>query len=135
MKSIFESVIKRGGYDLAGLLKRIDAYHIEGKLTDEERDELYAAARGGAQTGDSVIVLAKLQELDERVKALEDKAVTGGETGGDAEEYPEYIAGKWYYAGDKITFGGEAYECCAPDGQVCTWSPVEYPAYWNKVPA
>ena len=45
MKQIFENIIKRGGYDLTRLLKKIDSYHIEGKLTDAERDELYAQAR------------------------------------------------------------------------------------------
>ena len=34
MKAIFENVIRRGGYDLTGLLKNIDRYHVEGKLTD-----------------------------------------------------------------------------------------------------
>ena len=49
MKTIFENVIERGGYDLTGLLNRIDSYHVMGKLTDEERDELYAKARAGAR--------------------------------------------------------------------------------------
>lgn len=48
MKTIFENVIERGGYDLTGLLNRIDSYHVMGKLTDAERDELYAKARAGA---------------------------------------------------------------------------------------
>ena len=41
MKTIFENVIARGDYDLAGLLKKIDGYHIAGRLSDDERDELY----------------------------------------------------------------------------------------------
>ena len=45
MKSIFENVIKKGGYDLTALLAKIDTYHIEGKLTDSERDELYRKIR------------------------------------------------------------------------------------------
>lgn len=133
MKSIFESVISRGGYDLATLLARIDTYHIEGKLSDDDRTALYVAARAGAQTGDSVEIMAKLLDLDQRVKALEDQAApgAGGESSGD--EYPAYVAGKWYYAGDKVTHDGKRYTCIAPAGQVCTWSPAEYPAYWSEV--
>ena len=122
MKSVFESVIHRGGYDLGGLLKKIDSYHIEGKLTDGEKEELYRLARSHASA--SVDVPAKLQELEARVRKLEDP----GEPG---EDYPDYVPGKWYYAGDKITYGGTHYVCVAPDGVVCTWSPEEYPAYWD----
>lgn len=124
MKAIFESVINRGGYDLSGLLKKIDSYHIEGKLTDAEKDELYRKARGEAAP--NVDVMAKLMELDDRVRKLES---------GDApaqDDYPEYVVGKWYYKGDKISYGGKHYVCVAPDGVVCTWNPDEYPAYWEE---
>ena len=123
MKTIFESVINRGGYDLSGLLKKIDSYHIEGKLTDAEKDELYRKARGEAAP--NVDVMAKLMELEDRVRKLES---------GDApaqDDYPEYVVGKWYYKGDKITYAGKHYVCVAPDGVVCTWNPDEYPAYWE----
>ena len=132
MKNIFESVIKRGGFDLNGMLKRIDTYHLEGKLTDVERAELYDAAREKAQAVDSIAVMTKLQELEQRVKALEAGQAGGGES---AVEYPEFVAGKWYYASDNITFEGEKYVCCAPAGQVCVWSPADYPAFWQKVAA
>ena len=120
MKSIFESVIRRGGYDLSGLLNRIDAYHIAGKLTDEERDSLYAMARQSAAP--TVDITAKLTELESRIRALE-----------GTEEAPEnYTPGKWYYRGDRVLYMGSTYLCIAPEGQVCTWSPAEYPAYWEE---
>ena len=125
MKTIFESVINRGGYDLSDLLKKIDSYHIEGKLTDAEKDELYAEARGHAEV--TVDVMAKLRDLEERVRILENGKAPEQPT----EDYPEYVAGKWYYAGDKISYGGKHYVCSAPDGVVCTWNPDEYPAYWS----
>lgn len=126
MKTIFESVIARGGYDLSGLLKKIDSYHIEGKLTDAERDELYRKARGEAAP--NVDVMAKLMDLEDRVRKLEQ-----GEPEAPAEDYPEYVVGKWYYKGDKISYGGKHYVCVAPDGVVCTWNPDEYPAYWSLI--
>lgn len=45
MKTIFENVIERGGYDLTGLLGKIDSYHVMGRLTDAERDELVRKVR------------------------------------------------------------------------------------------
>ena len=125
MKTIFESVIKRGGYDLSDLLKKIDGYHVEGKLTDAEKDELYSKARGQAVA--TVDVMAKLLELEERLRKLEAAEPLPDDP---AENYPEYVVGKWYYGGDKISFGGKNYVCSAPDGVVCTWNPDEYPAYW-----
>lgn len=134
MKNIFDSVIKRGGYNLTGLLDKINTYHVEGKLTDEERDELIVEARNHAQANDSLDVLAKLSDLEQRVKKLEAQASTGGNAGsGTSSEYAEYVVGKWYYANDRITFEGSKYVCIAPLKQVCTWSPSEYPTFWKKV--
>lgn len=74
-------------------------------------------------------MLEKLSDLDRRVKALENASAESE----PAEEYPEYVAGKWYYKDDKITHSGKRYICIAPDGVVCVWSPEEYPAYWQEV--
>ena len=128
MKTIFENVIARGDYDLAGLLKKIDGYHIAGRLSDDERDELYEKARTGANPAESVDVLAKITELERRVKALED----GQDSGTGSNDVPEYEVGKWYYKDDKVMYDGKKYTCTAPDGVVCVWSPVEYPAYWAQ---
>ena len=49
MKEMFEQVIQLGNYDLKMLLDRIDQYHIEGRLTDEERLDLIMQARKGAE--------------------------------------------------------------------------------------
>ena len=48
MKTIFQAALRSGNVKLADMLRRIDSYHIQGKLTDAERDELYAEARAGA---------------------------------------------------------------------------------------
>lgn len=130
MKKLFENVIARGGFDLGVMLKKIDSYHVEGKLTDAEKDELYAQARAGAKTEASVDVLAKLEELEARVRALEEGgSSTGGSETGDT--VAEYVPGKWYYAGDRVTFEGRRYVCSAPKGVVCVWSPGVFPAYWE----
>ena len=134
MKTIFEEVINRGVFDLTDLLKKIDTFNIEGKLTDEERNELYVKAREAADVANSADVIAKLIELEQRVIKLEsanadnDNDTEAGETTVD-----EYVVGKWYYNGDKVMFEGTEYTCIAPEGSVCTWSPREYPVFWNKV--
>lgn len=129
MKNIFKTVIDRGGYSLPVLLKNIDTYHIGGKLSDADREELYDLARNGAAPQDSADTLAKLAELDRRVAALE----SAGSSGTTGETVGEYVAGKWYYGGNECLFGGKTYICTAPEGVVCVWSPAEYPAYWEVV--
>ena len=51
MKELIEQVIWLGNYDLVQLLETIDRYHVEGRLTNEERQELYMAARKGGGAG------------------------------------------------------------------------------------
>ena len=129
MKTIFENVINRGNFDLGELLKKIDTFNIEGKLTDEDRDELYTKARKAADVENSVDVIAKLTELEQRVIKLENAGADNDEI---TETVEEYVVGKWYYGGNKVMFEGTEYTCIAPESAVCTWSPKEYPAYWEK---
>lgn len=143
MKNIFLSVIKQGGYDLPDMLHKIDQYHVAGKLTDQERDELYTLARGGADPTGNLDLLRKVLELVDQVQQLQDRVAkleqAGSDEPGSGEDDqeqdpvapPEYVAGKWYRTGDRVTFEGAAYTCTAPEGMVCTWSPAEYPAYWQ----
>ncbi len=133
MKTIFENVINRGMFDLGELLKKIDTFFIEGKLTDEERDELYTKAREAADIANSVDVIAKLTELEQRVLALEKAgADNDNDTATGETTVEDYTVGKWYYGGDIVMFEGTEYTCIAPEGAVCTWSPKEYPAYWER---
>lgn len=125
---IIKSTIENKNYDLTGILEKIEKRCFEGQLTEEQRDELVTLARDNAEAKNSVDVFAKLQELEARIKAMEEQ-----KTDEPTEEYPEYVVGKWYYNGDKISYKGKNYECIAPKGTVCTWDPDEYPAYWKEV--
>ena len=136
MKSIFKDVIARGQYELSDFLNKIDTYHIAGKLSDKDRDELYAEARSKANPENSVNYYAKLSELDLKIAEMEKRLAaleSEDADAGDVEDYPEYVVGKWYRNGDKVSFEGGRYECSAPEGVVCTWSPSEYPVYWTPV--
>lgn len=127
MYDVIRDVINTQRYVLADMLHKIDTLWAQGDIDDDQRTELIALAQGNANTEQEVNVLAKLEELEQRVKALE----TGSTEPGEA--YPDYVVGKWYYSGDKITFEGGKYKCIAPDGVVCVWSPKEYPVYWELV--
>ena len=141
-------IIRAGGYDLADLLHRIDVLYAAGRLTDGERETLYSEAREGAEPS------ASYSALEARVEALEmwrreveqetpsepsEPPVEGGEEPYDYEaalaEYPPYKAPTGahdaYYAGDKCSFGGRKWTCCAPEGIACVWDPSTHPAYWT----
>lgn len=127
MYDVIRDVINSRRYVLADMLHKIDTLWAQGDLDDEQRTELIALAQGNADMTQEANVLTKIEELEQRVRALETGNTEPGET------YPDYVAGKWYYNGDKITFEGGKYKCIAPDGVVCVWSPREYAAYWEKV--
>lgn len=128
MKKVFKTAIERGGYDLTGLLKNIDKYHIEGKLTDADRDELYALAREGAKPENSVDVMAVILDLRDRVVALE-KA--GNNPNASEEKLTKYVAGMIAKRGERYLFKGVVYTCIAPEGVACVWTPEGHPAYWQ----
>lgn len=128
MYNVIRDVINTRRYVLADMLHKIDTLWAQGDIDDDQRTELIALAQVNADAAQEMKVLQKLKELEQRVRALEESG--GAEPD---EEYPDYVAGKWYYNGDKITFEGGKYQCIAPDGVVCVWSPTEYPAYWELV--
>ena len=127
MYDVIKDVINTRRYVLADMLHKIDTLWAQGDIDDDQRTELIALAQGNSDTTQEMNVLEKLKELEQRVRALE----TGSTEPGEA--YPDYVVGKWYYSGDKITFEGGKYKCIAPDGVVCVWSPTEYPTYWELV--
>lgn len=128
MYDTIKNIINNGNYELNDILNKINVMWLQSKITEEQKEELTELARENANISNEIDIVAKLQEFDERIKALENQ-----ETTPQAEEYPEYVTGKWYYKDDKITFNGKKYVCIAPQGQVCTWSPEGYPAYWQLI--
>lgn len=149
MYEIIKTVIETGEFELTDILKKIDVQWVSGRITDEERIKLIQLAQEKASVHNSVNmdkVLEKLAEHDKEIKAIrellasKDKDEGSSEDAGNeevpeenVEEYPEYVAGKWYYNGGKCSENGKNYNCIAPEGVVCVWSPSEYPAYWQEV--
>ena len=129
MYNILKNHITHGNYDLSQVLERIKSLYGRMEITDAQREELEALAREKADFKAGLDTAEKLLELESRIRALE--AYHQNAEGEEAEAYPEYQAGKWYYMGDKCSHKGSNYECVAPLGVVCTWNPEEYPAYWQ----
>ena len=129
-KGIFEQVIARGGFDLTAMLARIDEYHIEGKIDDDERDALYADARAHAHPQYNIDT--EIEAIWAAIRALQEAVEGGSGTGGTTEEWPEFVAPTGahnaYQVGDKITYNGKHYVCKLAN---CVWSPDAYPAGWE----
>ena len=130
MFDVTRTVIETGRYKLSEMLRKIDTIWMQGDITDDERQSLVQMAKQDPDVNAELDLAKKIEELDKRVAALE-----AGESGGgtELEEYPEYVAGKWYYNGDKVSYNGKRYTCTAPSGVVCVWSPDDYPTYWEEV--
>ena len=135
-------VIEAGGYDLVDLLHRIDVLYAGGRLTDEERENLYELARTKADPDDSLpdvtvrvgAVEERVAELEARVTAIEDGTMTpGSQEPPVEEEWPEWVRptskDEYYHKGDKVTFEGERYVC---NKNNVTASPAENPKSWVR---
>ena len=131
MQNIIEKVIESKNFELSDMLKKIDTLWIQGSINEEAKKRLSEKARSNANLEKSFDILAKLEELDKRVKALEEVKTEAPEE--PTESYEEYAVGKWYYNGNRVMFEGKVYECIAPENATCVWSPAEYPTYWEEV--
>lgn len=130
MYQIIKNVIERGDYNLSAILTKINTLWANDSLSDEQYDELLGLARDNVDAKYSIDVISKLDDLEARIRALENAKTA--DSAGLTEEYPEYLAGKWYYNGNKCSFKDKNYICIAPTGAVCVWSPSEYPSYWQE---
>lgn len=130
MYNILKNVINRKAYNFKEMLTKIDTLWSENKLTDAEREELRSLAQDNASMENSVDVLAKLVDLEQRIKILEENKTDNSNT---AETIADYVDGKWYYTGDKMLFKGKVYECTADKNTVVYWSPEQSGLCWRQI--
>ena len=142
MYKLTKNVLETGKFELTDILKKIDTFWLKGEMSDNQRNELYELAQSKAKPENSVDLLAKISELEKKIHSIEAKLNANDNTTEETPEegetviedtYPEFVVGKWYYNGDKVTFEGTTHVCAAPDGVVCVWSPKDYPAYWEVI--
>lgn len=133
-------VINAGGYDLTDLLRRIDVLYTNGKLSEDEYNDLIDAARERADADaskgddhDRIIRLeSELMALTDRVTALE----ADGSTPEPSPTVSEYDPNYWYKKGEQCIWNGKIYEW-NKDGSLGetlgVWSPGAYPAGWTLI--
>lgn len=132
MFNVFKNVIENRNFELKGIIKKIDTLWAQSSITDDERAELISLAQSKANVQQSIDVMQKLEELDKRMKVVEEMLANNDNNSDNTEVvYADYEVGKWYYNGNVVKFEDVLYKCVAPDGVVCVWSPTEYPAYWE----
>lgn len=126
MKQLFLEVIQRGGYDLEDLIRKIKAYHIGGDLTDEDRDELFAAAAAANIAQELPDAQARMQAVEERLAALEADLIAHGWR--TSEAWP-LVTGTKFGSADSIRHTGDRVSML-PDGEetvrhyICKLNPT-----------
>lgn len=135
----FATAIKEKPTELEATLRRIDAYHIRGGLTDAQRDDLRMMAREVAApavdaTDEIQRLWAAVYDLVHRVAKLEGGVVEGdGEVGGSVAAFVQPSgAHDAYFHGMTVSYNGKTYKCIAPSGVACVWSPDVMPSYWEE---
>lgn len=134
--TLLKTNISAGVSDLTDQLGKLAHFYITGELKTDEYNELVSLARDNARADirdADVSTDLRIRKLEERMDKLEAALEAGNITVPDlpAAEAGEYQAGKWYYNGDRVVYEGKTYRCTAPEGQVCVWSPAEYPVFWE----
>ena len=132
MYDIIKSVITEGRYSLTDILKKIDTVWLQSQIDDEQKTELVTLAQENADSRFEIDVMKKLNDLEMRVRALENSGVEPPKQPEQHEQPAEYVVGKSYYNGDEVTWDRDVYTCIAPSGVPCVWSPTDYPTYWEK---
>ena len=70
------TIIPSGDYEVSDMEHRIDVLFAEGKLTEDERTELYSLASEKAKDSAQIDIVSKLKDLEDRIFALENPTPT-----------------------------------------------------------
>ena len=128
MKNIFKAVIENGNYDLTAMLGKIYAYHVEGKLTDAEKDELCSLARKTPKAQYNYD--AEIEKLWEAIRALQSDDKTESDTNTPEEFKQPTGAHDAYMKGATVVYNGKTYKSIIDNN---VWAPDTYPAGWEVV--
>ena len=134
MNEIIMAAIQSGRFDLTDLTRKIGRYHIDGLLTDEQRDALITAAREKANPHNSYGEWqAEIDRIWEAIRELQ-TAVPVEQPETPVDEYPAYVqptgAHDAYPIGAKVTFNGKRY---VSNIAANVWAPDVYPDGWTVV--
>lgn len=129
MKNVFKAVIEKGDFDLTSMIATIDKFCIEGKITDEERHELYALARKSPKAQYNYDT--EIEKLWEAIRALQSDKEIEGNTSTTPDEFkqPEG-AHDAYMKGATVIYNGKTYKSLIDNNN---WSPDTYPNGWEVI--
>ena len=135
MRELIIGQIALGGFDLAGMIDRINYYHVAGQLTDAEREELITRAREKAVEEMEIDPKTEILALWAAVRELQKKvSAGGGDTPAPADEWPAFVqptgAHDAYNTGDKMTYTDGKHYVSRIDNNV--WTPEAYPQGWEE---
>ena len=88
--------INRGDYNVPDMEHKIDLMFIEGKLTEEQKEELYQLASDKAIDSQQIDIVEKLKELEDRIFALEHPS--------EEVVYPVWTSGYVTQKGETVQF-------------------------------
>lgn len=128
MKKVFKAVIEKGGYNLTEMIATIDKFCIEGKITDEERHELYAFARKAPEAQYDFKV--EIEKLWEAVRALQNNDKAEDDTNTPEEFKQPTGAHDAYTRGATVIYNGKTYKSLIDNN---VWSPDTYPNGWEVI--
>ena len=128
MKNVFKAVIEKGDYDLTSMIATIDKFCIEGKITDEERHELYALARKSPKAQYNYDT--EIEKIWEAIRALQDDKEIEGDTNTPEEFKQPTGAHDAYMIGDTVIYNDKTYKSIIDNN---VWSPDTYPNGWEVV--
>jgi hypothetical protein len=129
MKNVFKAVIEKGDFDLTSMIATIDKFCIEGKITDEERHELYALARKSPKAQYNYDT--EIEKIWEAIRALQSNGTTEGDTNTPEEFKQPTGAHDAYMKGDVMLYkDGKIYESTIDHN---VWAPDVNPNGWKEV--
>lgn len=128
MKNVFKAVIEKGDFDLTSMIATIDKFCIEGKITDEERHELYALARKSPKAQYNYD--AEIEKIWEAIRALQSDKEIEGDTNTPEEFKQPTGAHDAYMIGATVIYNGKTYKSLIDNN---VWSPDTYPNGWEVI--
>ena len=116
MYNVIKSVIAAGGFKLAEIQYRIKKLYAQGDLTEEQMDELLAAASDGVSANaERPETLQMLRDMSDRMDELEKRlSALDGIGGEEPSAYPAWQ--RWdgisdqYRAGAIVSHGGKLWQ-------------------------
>jgi len=96
-KGYLKGFISLGNYNLEELCYKLDKLYIEGKISEEDRDELVRMASDNAHDAAQVNLYEKVVDLEHRIHALETKEEP-------EDVIPIWVAGYTTQKGEVVKF-------------------------------